>query len=264
MQMIICESLYKLIEQAPHPEELWLWCSQCERFFQFRSLRRDFLGNQQGCAFADCDGAGFDVNIQPWDSLREEDDPRWPTSTAQLHHGLRSPSMEEFYEQVDRRRLASVLTRFAASPELAALGLSAPRWTPQFLEQMDNVSLDPDDIPVDFLDQCFSEVFGQNVVCKVDDVPSIVAELAAYFRFSARVLEPEGEARDGGVCGDAAACAELLGSGALDEALRHEIGQRPRRSRIRSERRKREGKASSSSGPRPPGPPGPPSDTLPS
>jgi hypothetical protein len=73
----------------------WLWCLHCERFFQAKDLQRDDCGDKEGCAFfADCGGAGLDVDIYRWNSwaiqnpeLREH----WPKSTKELHKGLRCP-----------------------------------------------------------------------------------------------------------------------------------------------------------------------------
>ncbi len=72
--------------------EVWLWCLHCERFFQAKHLKRDFLGNWQQCPFDDCGAAGFDVDILVWD-WRRELDPAWPQSDAELVYGqsLSSP-----------------------------------------------------------------------------------------------------------------------------------------------------------------------------
>jgi hypothetical protein len=81
------ESLHEVIRLSPNPEEEWLWCIVCERFFQARYLRIDYLGNRQGCAYCDC--AGFDCAIFSWDIFKEDDDPTWPDSPAMLRNGLR-------------------------------------------------------------------------------------------------------------------------------------------------------------------------------
>jgi hypothetical protein len=65
------------------PLEAWLWCLHCNRFFQKRRLRRDFLGNRERCAF--CEAAGFGVDIHVWDTFRRDD---WPASPRELRHGL--------------------------------------------------------------------------------------------------------------------------------------------------------------------------------
>jgi hypothetical protein len=171
--------------------------------------------------------------------MREEEDPRWPTSIAELSHGMKSPPMDEFYEAQSVQRRASAVARFTASPELAALGVTEPRWIAQFLDAADCLSIDPDQIPVDIVDTWLSEMLANPIRCKPAELPDLIAEMVAYFRFSARVLEPEAEARLGHVCGDAEACAELLSSGDLNDDLARAIAQRPRQSRIRSKQKKR-------------------------
>jgi hypothetical protein len=69
--------------------EQWLWCLHCERFFQAKHLKLDFLGNYGQCPFDDCGAAGLDIDIFAWDECR--DDPEWPTSEEQLSHGMRFP-----------------------------------------------------------------------------------------------------------------------------------------------------------------------------
>lgn len=72
-------------------DQAWLYCAHCNRFFQVKDLRVDFLGNRQGCAFSGCGGAGFDVDILRWDAHRNNRDPRWPSSPDQLRRGMSAP-----------------------------------------------------------------------------------------------------------------------------------------------------------------------------
>jgi hypothetical protein len=69
--------------------EQWLWCLHCERFFQAKHLKLDFLGNYGQCPFDDCGAAGLDIDIYAWDECH--DDPEWPISVEELSHGLRFP-----------------------------------------------------------------------------------------------------------------------------------------------------------------------------
>ena len=87
-ELEIIDSLHVVLEQSANPEEEWLWCIFCERFFQAKHLRMDYLGNRQGCAFCGC--AGFDCALFKWDTFREAGDSDWPSSTAELQHGLYS------------------------------------------------------------------------------------------------------------------------------------------------------------------------------
>jgi hypothetical protein len=92
-ELEIIDPLHVTLERSDSPGEEWLWCIFCERFFQAKHLRIDYLGNRQGCAFCEC--AGFDCAIFRWDTLRENDDRLWPRSVADLRHGLRYPGPEE-------------------------------------------------------------------------------------------------------------------------------------------------------------------------
>ena len=87
IEIEIVESVHRLLERSVSPDEEWLWCIFCEKFFQAKYLRIDYVGNRQGCAFCEC--AGFDCAIFKWDTFREEGDPCWPSSEEQLHHGIR-------------------------------------------------------------------------------------------------------------------------------------------------------------------------------
>lgn len=69
---------------------VWLWCLHCQRFFQAKDLKLDFLGNWQRCPFDDCGAAGLDVDILVWDACRDGD-PRWPGSEQELRLGLQIP-----------------------------------------------------------------------------------------------------------------------------------------------------------------------------
>jgi hypothetical protein len=79
-----------VLARSENPGEQWLCCIFCERFFQARHLRIDFQNNREGCAFCNC--AGFHCAIFPWDAFKEDDDPDWPRSVAELRYGLKLPS----------------------------------------------------------------------------------------------------------------------------------------------------------------------------
>jgi hypothetical protein len=90
-ELRIREPLHRILESSSNPEEEWLWCIFCERFFKAKHLRIDYLGNRQGCAFCGC--AGFDCAIFTWDTFQEDDDPAWPATVAELSHGLKLGSV---------------------------------------------------------------------------------------------------------------------------------------------------------------------------
>jgi len=77
-------------------KEQWLWCLHCERFFQVKDLRADVVGGKRGCAFEDCNGAGFNVDIYIWDDwARQNDLKHFPKSITELEKGLRCPLYPE-------------------------------------------------------------------------------------------------------------------------------------------------------------------------
>lgn len=85
------ESLEDLINNTEKNGETWLSCLHCNRVFQAKSLVVDFLGNRQGCPFTDCGAAGLGVDILPWDTFKNNRDPRWPKTEAELRHGQTLP-----------------------------------------------------------------------------------------------------------------------------------------------------------------------------
>ena len=86
-EMVVVDSLHTVLAESPRPGEVWLWCIFCERFFQAKYVRIDYLRNRQGCAFCDC--AGFDCALFKWDTFLVEEDPGWPKSESELSHGMR-------------------------------------------------------------------------------------------------------------------------------------------------------------------------------
>ena len=86
-QGILVEDLRKVLARSPHPEEEWLWCLECTRFFQAKHLQIDSSSSREGCPF--CGAAGFNVDIYKWDALRhDEPGERWPKSESELSHGM--------------------------------------------------------------------------------------------------------------------------------------------------------------------------------
>ncbi len=91
MHPIIFEPVVKTLQHHAAPEEAWLWCALCRRFFQRKHAAVNCFGSREACPFDDCSGQMFDLDILVWNACRRDDDPRWPTSEAELAHGLRSP-----------------------------------------------------------------------------------------------------------------------------------------------------------------------------
>jgi len=83
-EIVEIDPVHVTLERSENPGEEWLVCIYCDRFFQARDLRIDYLGNRQGCALCEC--AGFNVAIFQWDTFLD-DDPDWPRSISDLWHG---------------------------------------------------------------------------------------------------------------------------------------------------------------------------------
>ena len=95
VELNIRDSLHAILARSPNPDDEWLWCIWCGRFFQTRHLRIDYQGNLQGCAFCGC--AGFDCAIFLWDTFKG--DPDWPLSESELSHGLcLAPADDELFD----------------------------------------------------------------------------------------------------------------------------------------------------------------------
>ena len=77
-------------------EDCWLWCLHCMRFFQVKDLRIDVVGDKWGCAFSDCNGAGFRVDIYLWNDWAKQNAlAHWPKSVSELKKGLKCPLYPE-------------------------------------------------------------------------------------------------------------------------------------------------------------------------
>jgi hypothetical protein len=77
----------------------WLWCLHCQRFFQGRDARFDGRA-YEGCAFADCGAAGYQVDIHDWDTFKEHS---WP-QLSELKKGLSSKPWEEVPSEYELAR----------------------------------------------------------------------------------------------------------------------------------------------------------------
>lgn len=69
-------------DRHPNCPNDWLWCLHCNRFFQFKHLQPDGIGDE-ACPF--CSAGGIDVDIHPWDRFRSEGFPR---SKDELRFGM--------------------------------------------------------------------------------------------------------------------------------------------------------------------------------
>lgn len=86
-ELVVQRSLREILDESAAPGDEWLWCIYCERFFQAKHLRADYMGNRQGCAFCEC--AGFDCAVFLWDTFKDESGEEvWPESVKELAHGL--------------------------------------------------------------------------------------------------------------------------------------------------------------------------------
>jgi len=75
----------------------WMWCLRCERFFQFKDLKRT-LDEIITCPFDDCNSAGVGIDIFRWDDWYKqnpEELKHWPKSVNELYKGLFCPLYPE-------------------------------------------------------------------------------------------------------------------------------------------------------------------------
>jgi len=193
MKMIVIEDVRARLEQHANPDDCWLYCDECCRFFQFRAVLDKQSPGGERCPFADCNGCGIGFNLFMWDDLRESDDPRWPTSTDELTHGLRAPEMAPFYEGQLAVRIHRITSAFARSVELAEyLDGQPPRYLPEFLQMASDLCWDLTDEEegCHFFPDLARELLGDLPVWSQTadpaEAPKMRAELRAFFRFAER------------------------------------------------------------------------------
>jgi len=180
---LVLEPTETRLARCANPADLWLHCDWCNRFFQHKSL----AGSR--CPFDDCSSGDLFCGIYFWDDLREPDDPRWPTDTTALFHGMRAPDMEPFYARKRDDRISAVVRAFAASAHADALD-GGPRFARPFLKMMADLDWDLTaptdaglipDLALELIDQL-------PVWSKTSDpaqAPRMLAELRALFGHAA-------------------------------------------------------------------------------
>jgi hypothetical protein len=90
---------YRLIKRSDFKAdgaETWLWCIQCESFFQEKHLGMNGHAVREKCPF--CEGFGFGAAIFPWLAFRE---PHWPTTASELRHGAKAPGRPHCCDRSD-------------------------------------------------------------------------------------------------------------------------------------------------------------------
>ena len=190
MKTTVIEDPRARIRRHPNPDECWLLCDECRRFFQYKSALPSGSYPHDACPFPDCHGYGLGYLLFFWDDLREPEDPRWPSSEEELHHGMRAPEMEEFYAAQLHARIARLLDGFASSQERASLAAD-PHYLQPFLQMMSDLccdltdeadaSFDPDSALM-LLDQL--PVWSQTA--DLDEAPRMLDELRAFFAYAKR------------------------------------------------------------------------------
>jgi hypothetical protein len=178
------------LAEHPDPADHWLWCFLCERFFHLDAARRR-PADEPRCPFSDCYGYGYDFYLHFWDSARVPEDPRWPKTAAELHHGMRSPDYESFAQERLEARMASLLTAFGASPECRARLGEPPRYVRAFLQMMSDLCCDlTDPAESSFSDLSAPELLPDLPVwartADLEEADRMVVELIALFEFGAR------------------------------------------------------------------------------
>lgn len=177
------------IEGCANPDDCWLLCDECRRFFQYANAKPSPFYPQDACPFSDCDGLGIGFRIYLWDDLREPGDARWPSSTTELDHGTRAPEMEPFYEEQFRLRREHILSAFAASAHAARLE-GPPRYLDTFFRMMADLCWDLTDTECDlgFGEDLTEVVYELPVWAQQANPPEaerMHAELRAFFDFAA-------------------------------------------------------------------------------
>jgi hypothetical protein len=115
---------HKYALNYPHA---WIWCLHCERVFQAKDLR-DFMPHEgmtkDLCAFDDCDGAGFHVDLYLYPEFHQ---PREGLpQVADLHKGMEIPQYDpELVKQQDAAWKARDRAKKAAKSAVAIAGASA-------------------------------------------------------------------------------------------------------------------------------------------
>lgn len=185
------ECVVTRLERLPNPDECWLHCDYCARFFQYKDALPG-MSPRDRCPFPDCSGDGLGFGLFMWDDMREAKDPRWPASTNELRHGMRSPEMEPFYADQLQMRTTRLLSAFSQSAERLTLE-QPPMYLPAFLKLASDLCWDlteeePEcgfasaELALSIIDQL--PVWSNTKA--LEQAPRMTAELKALFSFAKR------------------------------------------------------------------------------
>jgi hypothetical protein len=189
MRFVTIEPIKSCLARIPDRDQHWLWCSECQRFFHYDRLV-DADTQWPRCPFGDCIGYGWDFHIFFWDQHREPEDPRWPSTTDELRHGMRSPEMDNWYEARRHARIETLAAVFEASPEQAGRG--GARFVRAFLKMSGDLCWDLTDREEI---AGFSEDAARGILqdlpvwagtANEDDAEPMLRELQRFFDFAAR------------------------------------------------------------------------------
>lgn len=220
MKINYLENPRERIERHPAPDDCWLWCDLCHRFFQYKHAEPTGWFARDACPFDDCYGYGLGFNIFWWDDTREPDDPRWPANVDELEHGMTSPEMAPFYAAQLTARIHAMVSEFAHSPEVARdLDGEPPCYLSSFLEMMSDLCWDlTEEDEHDYFDreiarELVAELPVWSKTADPSEAPRMATELRTFFAFAERT--------------NAVACANqwraLLADMALDGVFRHKM-----------------------------------------
>lgn len=231
MKTIIIEDPRARIQRIEHPDDVWLLCDVCRRFFQYGNALPTSHYRRDACPFDDCHGVGLGFQLFWWDDMREPDDPRWPSSVDQLAHGMQSPDMEPFYQARLAERIAAAVSAFADSPEAVhALGDRPPRYLGPFLKMMADLCWDltvPQEagFSADTARELIVDLPVWSRTADLEEAPRMCEELRAFFAFASRT----------GAVADAASWLAVVDEPDLDDVFRYtmETDRRLRPSRGR-------------------------------
>lgn len=210
MTCLVLEPVQKVLAASSSPNDEWLFCDGCRRFFQYRNARRPAVFSRWGCPFCDVG----DIEVFAWDAKRPKGESPWPSSCGELTHGMEAPDLESFYTERAEQTRAGVVEAFGASSRWRALRRDDwPRWVEHMLYMYWTWDYPPEAIDSSAFIEDWTELYAFWSDALPDDATDIVAELAAYFGFA---VESLGHSH-------AAACAAIVRGAGAEALLRRAI-----------------------------------------
>jgi hypothetical protein len=86
-EMHILRPIAERLAEASQPEDCWLWCLECSRFFQVKHTDPANRGDRIACPFPGCGAQFYGVDTFFWDDWADASKPRWPRSESEIWYG---------------------------------------------------------------------------------------------------------------------------------------------------------------------------------